>query len=67
MNQTDNDRKYRVVKNALGQYSIWAVDRTLPAGWFSTDFVDTKKACLAHIDQVWVDMTPLNLKTPLQK
>ncbi|WP_189077777.1 MbtH family protein [Mangrovihabitans endophyticus] len=59
--QTD-ERIYTVVRNAEEQYSIWWVERDLPAGWVETGMCGTRSACLAHIDQVWTDMRPLSLR-----
>ncbi|MGW5054168.1 MbtH family protein [Actinokineospora sp. NPDC004072] len=51
-----------VVVNDEEQYSVWAADRPLPAGWRSTGFTGDQAACLAHIDQVWVDMRPRSVR-----
>jgi MbtH protein len=52
----------RVVVNHEEQYSIWAADRELPAGWSDTGFAGTREECLAHIETVWTDMRPLSLR-----
>lgn len=49
---------YKVVVNDLRQYSIWRADRPLPAGWHFEGTEGPREDCLAHIDQVWVDMRP---------
>lgn len=49
---------YLVVLNDEEQYSIWASDRPLPAGWRAEGFSGEKDACLAHIEEVWTDMRP---------
>ncbi len=56
-------RKFAVVVNHEEQYSIWPVDRDLPAGWDRSGFTGTEDECLAHIDEVWTDMRPLSLRT----
>jgi MbtH protein len=73
--QSSNDVAHRVVVNQRGQYSVWFVDRTLPAGWqevaipdgWVRDFSEkngsqamtSKQQCLAYIETVWTDMTPV--------
>jgi MbtH protein len=54
---------YAVVVNHEEQYSIWPVNRDLPAGWQRSGFTGTEDECLAHIDEVWTDMRPLSLRT----
>ncbi|MFF7246839.1 MbtH family protein [Embleya sp. NPDC008237] len=54
----ESERHYRVVINDEEQYSVWATDRDIPAGWRAEGFTGTRPACLAHIDEVWTDMRP---------
>jgi MbtH protein len=58
---------YRVVRNDEDQYSIWADDRPLPAGWHDAGFAGTKEDCLAHIDTVWTDMRPRSLREAMER
>jgi MbtH protein len=60
--EPDDDERYVVVTNAEEQYSIWRADRQPPAGWDATGFTGTKAECLAHIDEVWIDMRPLSAR-----
>lgn len=53
---------FRVVVNHEEQYSIWAADRELPAGWTDAGKTGSKDECLAHVDEVWTDMRPLSLR-----
>jgi MbtH protein len=53
---------YKVVVNHEEQYSIWPVDRELPAGWRNEGKEGLKDECLAHIKEVWTDMRPLSLR-----
>jgi MbtH protein len=53
---------YCVVVNHEEQYSIWPVDRELPAGWRNAGKQGTKSACLDHIKEVWTDMRPLSVR-----
>jgi MbtH protein len=58
--------QYQVVVNHEEQYSIWPVDRELPAGWKAEGTRGTKEACLAHIEVVWTDMRPLSLRRRME-
>ena len=57
-----NAATHRVVLNDEEQYSIWWIDRDLPAGWTAEGFAGTQDECLAHIDTVWTDMRPASLR-----
>ncbi|OPC78623.1 antibiotic synthesis protein MbtH [Embleya scabrispora] len=54
----------RVVINDEDQYSVWAADRDIPAGWRAEGFTGPRADCLAHIDRVWTDMRPRSIRTP---
>jgi MbtH protein len=56
------DADHRVVVNDEEQYSIWAVDQPLPAGWTDTGVAGPEQLCLDHIDRVWTDMRPRSLR-----
>ncbi|NUT48436.1 MAG: MbtH family protein [Saccharothrix sp.] len=60
-----NDVEYLVVRNDEDQHSIWFAHRPLPAGWHETGFRGSKEECLANIEQVWPDITPLSVRTAL--
>lgn len=57
-----DDNQFRVVSNHEDQHSIWSVDRELPAGWTGSGFTGSKDACLAHIAEVWTDLTPRSIR-----
>lgn len=57
---------YKVVVNIEEQYSIWPKERTLPAGWQDVGREGSREACLAYIEEVWVDMRPLSLRKSIQ-
>ena len=63
--ETEDTAQHHVVVNGEEQYSIWPAGRDLPAGWRATGFTGTKKACLAHIEEVWTDMRPLSLRSKM--
>jgi MbtH protein len=62
MDDTADDRRYRVVMNEEEQYSVWPADREVPAGWRAEGTTGGKADCLARIDEVWTDMRPLSLR-----
>jgi MbtH protein len=62
--EDEDTRQYRVVVNHEEYYSIWPVDRAIPAGWKDAGRTGTKKDCLAHIKEVWTDMRPLSVRNP---
>ena len=55
-------QEWTVVVNHEEQYSLWASDRDVPAGWRPAGVSGTREECLSHIDQVWTDMRPLSLR-----
>ncbi|GCE00245.1 MbtH family protein [Embleya hyalina] len=55
-------RVCRVVINDEDQYSVWAADRDIPAGWRAEGFTGPRADCLAHIDKVWTDMRPRSIR-----
>ena len=59
------DEQYQVVLNDEEQYSIWPLERDLPAGWRAEGTTGDRTACLAHIEAVWTDMRPLSLRRAL--
>ncbi|SCE77547.1 MbtH protein [Micromonospora matsumotoense] len=56
------DTRFLVVRNDEEQYSIWAADRDLPAGWCDAGFTGSREECLAHVDEVWTDMRPRSVR-----
>ncbi|MGD1225766.1 MbtH family protein [Streptomyces krungchingensis] len=64
--QTD-DRVYRVVLNDEEQYSIWAAERDLPAGWHAEGTEGTRQECLDRIEEVWTDLRPASLRRRMEQ
>jgi MbtH protein len=62
----EDTKTYQVVINHEEQYSIWAADRSPPAGWRSVGKTGTKTECLAHVKEVWTDMRPLSLRRQME-
>lgn len=65
--EINDETLYVVVVNGEEQYSIWAADRELPAGWQLGGFSGTRAACLSRIGEVWVDMTPRSVREHLRQ
>lgn len=57
--------QFMVVVNDEAQYSIWPMDRELPAGWWNAGFSGFRQECLDHVDEVWTDMRPASLRREL--
>jgi MbtH protein len=66
-NESEDTQIYKVVVNHEEQYSIWLVDREIPAGWRDAGKTGTKDECLAHIQEVWTDMRPLSLRKKMEQ
>lgn len=58
---------YAVVVNHEEQYSIWPVERDLPAGWQFEGTKGSKQKCLDRIEEVWTDMRPLSLRKAMEE
>lgn len=54
-----------MVVNDEEQYSLWAADMAVPAGWREVGVQGSRDECLRHIETVWVDMTPRSLRLAL--
>jgi MbtH protein len=60
--EQEDSRTYAVVVNDEEQYSIWATDREIPAGWKAVGKSGSRAECLAYIKEVWTDMRPASLR-----
>jgi MbtH protein len=58
--------RYQVVVNDEEQYSIWPADREVPVGWRAKGMMGPKDECLAYIESVWADITPLSVRRAKQ-
>ena len=67
MDDTEDNRIYKVVVNHEEQYSIWFADREPPLGWKEVGVTGPKAVCLAHIKEVWTDMRPLSLRKKMEE
>jgi MbtH protein len=62
LEERERDITYTVVVNDEEQYSIWPVDRDIPAGWRDAGKHGTKDECLKHVGEVWTDMRPASVR-----
>jgi len=67
MEDPNDDRMNIVVVNDEQQYSIWAAERGLPAGWTSAGKIGIKAECLQYVEEVWTDTRPLSLGNKMDK
>lgn len=51
-----DEKIYNVVKNHLGQYSIWPSEKENALGWFNEGVQGSKNECLQYINSVWKDL-----------
>ena len=58
---------YLVLINHEGQYSFWPSYKPIPAGWDAVGGERTKEQCVAYVDEVWTDMTPLSLRKQMEE
>ena len=54
----DESQLFFVLKNALGQYSLWPVFAAVPAGWSTELGPASHPCCLDYIEQNWADIRP---------
>ncbi|MFE0459603.1 MbtH family protein [Kitasatospora sp. NPDC058965] len=62
-----DEQQYLVVRNDEEQYSIWAVGREVPAGWYVEGTQGPKEECLTRINEIWTDMRPLSLRQRMEQ
>ena len=65
--ETEDNKKYKVVMNTEEQYSLWPVDKENAPGWRDEGKTGSKEECLKHIEEVWTDMRPLSLRKAMEK
>jgi MbtH protein len=62
----EDGTNYHVVVNHEGQYSVWPVNREIPAGWNAHGTPGTLKECTDYVDLAWTDMRPLSLQRRME-
>jgi MbtH protein len=60
-NPFDGEGVFLVLVNNELQYSLWPERITVPDGWDVVFGPESRAACMAHIEQHWVDMRPRSL------
>ncbi|WP_194891216.1 MbtH family protein [Catenulispora pinisilvae] len=53
------DGRYRVLRNQVGQHSLWPVFLQVPDGWTVVHEEDSRAACLEYVERNWTDLKPL--------
>jgi MbtH protein len=64
---TTEQATHKVLVNHEGQYSLWPLARSAPAGWSETGKLGSKEECLAYVDATWTDMRPLSLRKLMER
>lgn len=67
MDEKDDNRIYKAVRNHEEQYSIWPADKANALGWSDAGKTGTKAECLVYIKEVWTDMRPLSLRKKMEE
>ncbi|MFG3578675.1 MbtH family protein [Micromonospora chersina] len=62
MRSADLVDEWLVVVNDEEQYSIWAADRPIPAGWRAVGEQGSREECLKRIEHLWTDIRPKSLR-----
>jgi len=65
MSEDSSESVVKAVVNSEEQYSIWPVDRDLPAGWRDAGKRGPKAEVLAWIEVTWTDMRPASLRAAM--
>ncbi|MFJ8137141.1 MbtH family protein [Streptomyces sp. NPDC096013] len=55
----DTTGVYLVLRNTVGQYSLWPDSVGVPPGWHPVFGPGPKTACAGHIEQNWTDAAPV--------
>ena len=64
----DDERiEYQILVDHEEQYSLWPGFKDIPNGWQQVGPVGNKEACLAWIEEVWTDITPLSVRRQLEE
>ena len=64
----DDERiEYQVLVNHEEQYSLWPSFKEIPKGWEQVGPVGNKEDCLAWVEEVWTDITPLSVRRQLEE
>jgi MbtH protein len=59
--ELEEEKKYVVLINDEGQYSLWPSFKTVPAGWTVVLQASRRQQCLDYVKEHWTDMRPKSL------
>ena len=57
--------EFTVVVNDEEQYSVWPAELDVPPGWRPIGKSGTQEECARHVEEIWIDIRPLSLRTAL--
>ena len=57
----DEDGRFFVLVNDENQHSLWPTFVEVPAGWRVVYGEAGRAACLAYVEENWIDMRPRSL------
>jgi MbtH protein len=57
----DTTGVYLVLRNAVGEYSLWPEFAAIPAGWQCVFGPGPRPDCTEHIERNWTDLSPTGL------
>ena len=67
MDEIEDRFEYQVLVNHEEQYSLWPTFKEIPKGWRQVGPVGTKAECLAYVEEVWTDITPLSVRKQMEE
>jgi MbtH protein len=59
----DPNREFLVLRNDVGQYSLWPFGIDVPSGWKVVFAQSSRQECLRFIEDNWTDLRPLTAPT----
>ncbi|MEV7779459.1 MbtH family protein [Kitasatospora sp. NPDC088351] len=54
----DQSADYLVLVNQENQHSLWPAALAVPAGWRTAHGPADRAACVAHVNEHWLDLRP---------
>ena len=58
------EERYYVVRNDVGQYSVWPASVETPQGWHPHGKAGSREECLTVVDGIWTDLRPTATSNP---
>ena len=62
-NEVTSEQQFVPVVNEGGHYSLWPAEKSLPPGWQVAGHQGTKEEVLEYIEDTWVDIRPIGVRT----